>query len=86
MGQAGTKPLVQAARIEAALLWFFYLSVSSEIWTCSFDDIEDCDAAWGLLQRRPRPRSADWPGAYFASLHQETYDRGFDGVLASLLA
>ena len=82
MGQAGTKPQVQAARIEAALLWFFYLSVSSEIWTCSFDDIEDCDAAWGYYggaRDRSQPIGL---GAYIKALDQATYDRGYDAILA----
>ena len=82
MGQAGTKPLVQAARIEAALLWFFYLSVSSEIWTCSFDDIEDCDSAWGYFDGARERGQPIGLAAYFKSLHQETYDRGFDSILA----
>lgn len=82
MGQAGSKPQVQAARVEAALLWFFYLSVSSEIWTCSFDDIEDCDAAWGYFNGARDRGQPIGLGAYFMAQHQETYDRGFDGVLA----
>ncbi|HNN94364.1 MAG TPA: hypothetical protein PKI03_18935 [Pseudomonadota bacterium] len=82
LGQAGTKPQVQAARVEAALLWFFYLSVSSEIWTCSFDDIEDCDSAWGYFDGARERGQPIGLAAYFKSLHQETYDRGFDSILA----
>ncbi len=82
MGQAGSKPLVQAARIEAALLWFFYLSVSSEIWTCSFDDILDCDSAWGYFNGSREREHPIGLGFYIQALHQETYDRGFDGMLA----
>lgn len=81
-GQAGTKPQVQAARIEASLLWFFYLSVSSEIWTCSFDDIEDCDAAWGYYSGARDRSQPIGLGAYIKALDQATYNRGYDAILA----
>jgi hypothetical protein len=55
-GIAGTQPLVQAARLEAALLWFFYLSTMSEMWTCSFDDITDYDQARKLFESDPPVR------------------------------
>lgn len=81
-GIAGTKPIVQSARLEAALLWFFYLSIGSEVWTCSFDDIEDCDAAWGYFNgAHDRGQPAGF-AAYVKTLHQETYERGFDAILA----
>lgn len=81
-GLAGTKPLVQSARLEAALLWFFYLSINSEVWTCSFDDIEDCDAAWGYFNGSKDRAQPIGLGLYIKNLHQETYDRGFDSILA----
>lgn len=81
-GLAGTKARVQAARLEAALLWFFYLSQLSEIWTSSFDDIADTDATFGYFngaQPRANPLGL---GKVIKSIGQETYDRGFDGVAA----
>jgi hypothetical protein len=73
---------IQAARIEAALLWFMYLSTLSEVWTCSFDDIEDCDSMWAYLNGA-RPREAPIGlGKYIKDLGPMTYDRTFDGVLA----
>ncbi|HMY57493.1 MAG TPA: hypothetical protein PKL17_19630 [Pseudomonadota bacterium] len=81
-GIAGTKPLVQSARIEAALLWFFYLSPLSEEWTSTFDDIEDVDSAWGYLTGGTDRGSPIGIGQYIQSLDGETYDRAFDGVLA----
>ena len=45
-GIAGDKPLVQAARIEFGLLWFFYVSTLSEQWTCYYEALDDCDGVW----------------------------------------
>lgn len=81
-GLAGTKPRVQAARLEAALQWFFYLSVTSEIWTCSFDDLADCDSAWAYLNGSKAREAPIGLGATIRQLHPETYDRIFDGLLA----
>jgi hypothetical protein len=81
-GLTGTHMRVQAARLEASLLFFFYLSTTSEVWTCGFDDIEDCDAAWGYFngaQSRDKPIGL---GSYLKGLGQATYDRSFDGILA----
>jgi hypothetical protein len=44
-GTAGDAPAAQAGRIEAALVWFLHLSVTSEVWTCSFDKKNDCDSS-----------------------------------------
>lgn len=84
-GLTGEKPRVQAARIEAALMWFFYLSDISEIWTCSFSGTGDCDSCWGYFngakQRADAPVGA--VGRYIKKLSPETYDRAFDAVLAA---
>lgn len=81
-GIAGTKPQVQSARIEAALLWFFYLSSLSEVWTSSFDNAADVDSAWAYLSGTERSKPIGL-GQYFQQLDQETYDRAFDAVLAA---
>lgn len=81
-GIAGTKPIVQSARIEAALLWFFYLSSLSEIWTSSFDNAPDVDSFWGYLSGTERSKPIGL-AQYFQQLDQETYDRAFDAVLAA---
>jgi len=45
-GQTGTsQPWVEAARIEAALLWFLHLSVYKEANTCLLKE-KDCDSSW----------------------------------------
>lgn len=80
-GINGTDPRIQAARIEAALVWFFYISTTSEVWTCSFDDIEDCDAAWGYFNGAQPRESPMGIGKYFKGLDDETYQRSFDAIL-----
>lgn len=46
-GQAGEGvPEVHAARIDAALLWFLYLSVYKEARTCFSGAPQDCDSSW----------------------------------------
>ena len=78
----GTQPVVQAARIEAALLWFFYLSMTSEVWTCGFDDITDCDSAAGYYTQIS-PRSAPTGLArYVFRQGPQTHQRIYDALLA----
>ena len=81
-GIAGTKPIVQSARLEAALLWFFYLSTLSEVWTSSFDNAADVDSSFGYLSGTERGKPIGL-GLYFQQLHRETYERAYDAVLAS---
>ena len=85
-GIAGTKPIVQAARIETALLWFFYLSTRSEIWTCAFDDITDCDAAAAYYTQDPTGAGGRTKLLGIARyIHEQgpgTHDRIFDALLA----
>ena len=82
-GLAGKNARIQAARLEASLLWFFYLSVSSEVWTSSFDSIADVDSSYGYFngaQPRSMPQGL---GKVLQSLGQQTYDRSFDAVYSA---
>lgn len=81
-GSAGTQPRVQAARIEAALLWFLYLSVKSEVWTCSFDNLNDCDSAIGYYTQVSARGDPKGLATYFDALAPETHDRVYDALLA----
>jgi hypothetical protein len=82
-GLAGTQPRVQAARLEAALLWFFYLSTVSEVWTCSFDKKDDCDSALAYYNAfTPRGEVPQGIARYFKELSPESHERSFDGFLA----
>ncbi len=44
-GIAGTEPLINAHRIEAALIWFYYISSYKEAVTCA-TTAKDCDSSW----------------------------------------
>ncbi|MSP63202.1 MAG: hypothetical protein EXR72_23255 [Myxococcales bacterium] len=81
-GAMGDKPLTQAARIEAALLWFFYISPLSEIWssTSSVKDIDSMVAYYGGGFTRDNPIGL---GRYVKAIAPGTHDRVFDGLLAA---
>lgn len=80
-GTAGTDPLVQAARLEAALLWFLYLSPYKEAHTCT-ETPRDCDSAWAYYTGgEPRDGGLGMAG-YVRMLDLETHDRAWDGLLA----
>jgi hypothetical protein len=80
-GGRGETPVAQAARIEAGLTWFLYLSTLSEGNSCATKP-QDCDSAWAYysggtpreapagLARRIRARS------------EEAHQRAYDGTLA----
>ncbi len=81
--QGGVEPLSQSARIEAALLWFFYVSVLAEQGTCR-DTPEDCDSVWSHYNAALAENTTIQKGLgrYFKDLSEETHARVFDGVLA----
>jgi hypothetical protein len=81
--QGGVEPLSQSARIEAALIWFSYVSVLAEQGTCR-DTPEDCDSVWSHYNSALAVDSATQKGLgrYFKDLSDETHFRVFDGVLA----
>ena len=46
-GQTGERtPEIEAAKIDAAILWFLYLSVYKEATTCFSSAEKDCDSSW----------------------------------------
>ena len=79
----GLEPLSQSARIEAALIWFFYASVLAEQFTCR-DTPEDCDSVWSHYNSAKAVDSTMQTGLarYYQELSAETHSRVFDGVLA----
>lgn len=75
-------PNVHAARIEAALVWFSYLSVYKEAFTCVAVP-KDCDSSWAYYAGGAQADGdvigfAEIVRAYSPSTHQ----RIFDGILA----
>ena len=81
-GLARTEPRLQAARIEAALLWFFHLSLSSEVWTCSFNALGDCDSAMAYYSQMSERDAPQGLAKLVADLGPETHQRIFDAMLA----
>lgn len=81
-GEAGADPRVAAARVEAALLWFLWLSFYKEADGC-FSDPGQCDstsAYWGGQQDVSATPLGY--GATVRPLSEESFQRGWDAVLA----
>ncbi len=80
-GALGNEPIVNAAKIAAALQWFLYVSSIKEATTCAAK-AKDCDSSWAYYTGGT-PR--DTPIGLAADIDfwaPETHDRGYDGVLA----
>jgi len=80
-GLAGTEPLVQAAKIEATLLWFLYLSTHKEAVTCA-NTLRDCDSAFAYYTGNFQRDGGIGLAGYYRRLHPAAHDATFDGVLA----
>jgi hypothetical protein len=80
-GSAGTDLVANAARIEAALLWFLYLSPYKEAITCTTTPA-DCDSAWAYYTGGEDRAGGLGLAAYVSALDTETHDRIWDGLLA----
>jgi hypothetical protein len=81
-GAAGNAPRVQAARIEAAMVWFMWLSLYKESQGC-YADPKQCDSTssyWGGNQDVNAAPTGY--GRYVKTLSEESYKRGWDAVLA----
>ena len=81
-GNQGEEPEVNAARVRAGLLWFFYLSVYKEAYTCA-GKAADCDSHWayhnGAKQRDEDPIGL---GGEIKAASVAAYDKIFDAHLA----
>lgn len=81
---AGSATRVHAARIEAALLWFLYLSPYKESLTCSTTP-RDCDSAWAYYtggQVSPSASEQYGLARRVMALDPSTHARVWDGLLA----
>lgn len=77
-------PAVNAAKIDAAIEWFMYLSVIKEAtFSCPPADYAgDCDAAWGYYNGANDRGSPLGYGADVAAISSQTGERVFDGLAA----
>ncbi len=80
-GAAGEEPRVNAARIEAALVWFFYVSTHKETVTC-VQKSKDCDSSYAYYTGdRPRGEGIGLAD-YYRRLAPEAHEAVWDGLLA----
>ncbi len=80
-GISGVDPAKNAARIEAGLLWFLYVSVYKEATTCA-TTVADCDSSWAYYTGG-EPRSGGLGlSRYTLQRSPQAHDRVWDGLLA----
>jgi hypothetical protein len=80
-GSVGESPRVNAARVEASLLWFLYLSALSEVMSCT-QRPQDCDSCWAYYTGGT---ARDLPlglAKRVRELGAATHDRAYDATLA----
>lgn len=80
-GQAGVSPAVNAARIEAALLWFLYVSVYKEAVTCTTTK-RDCDSAFAYYTGDGERGAPEGLARSINAASTDGHSRTFDAVLA----
>jgi len=80
-GAKGETPRVQAARIEAALLWFLYVSPLSEVTSCASAP-KDCDSAWAYYTGGTAREAPLGLARYVRQLGPQTHERAYDAALA----
>lgn len=84
-GQSGQgDPAINAARIDAAIEWFMYLSVLKEAtFSCPPADYGgDCDAAWGYYNGATNRTNPLGYGGDVLAISPQTNERIFDGLAA----
>lgn len=86
---SGAEPQrVHAARIDASILWFLYISPYKESLSCSRGaDAKDCDSAWAYYTGQDATSSGDRGAgiglaAIIESIEPAAHDRVWDGLLA----
>ncbi len=80
-GSEGIDPVENAGRLEAALLWFFYVSSHKEATTCT-EVQADCDSSTGYYAGGQTREDAVGLGRYVKARSPEAHDRVWDGLLA----
>lgn len=80
-GAMGNNRVVNAAKINAAIQWFMYVSAIKESTTCT-DVPKDCDSGWAYYTGGTERAAPLGLAAEIDALAPETHDRAFDAVLA----
>ena len=81
-GALGKETVLNAARIEAGLLWFLYVSLNKEIETCGSEKKEDCDSVTAYYSGSQVRENPTGFGAYVKARSPQAHDRVWDGLLA----
>ncbi len=82
-GQMGEGiPEVHAARIQATLLWFLYISTYKEANTCFTNKAKDCDSSWAYYTGGFQRDGGIGMAAEVRMLSDTTHNRIFDGISA----
>lgn len=81
LGGRGEAPRLHAARIEAALLWFFYISAYSEVNTCTTTP-KDCDSAWAYYTGGTERCAPKGLARYVQEVAPQAHERAYDATLA----
>jgi len=79
-GSTGMDMPANAARVEAALLWFLHVSTYKEAYTCK-DAAKDCDSAWAYYGGGETAGEATGLAAYVKASEPGTHFRLFDALL-----
>ncbi len=80
-GSLGEDRMRNAARIEAALLWFLYVSVHKEALTCA-EVPKDCDSSYAYYTGGESRVTPMGMARYVDARSPQTHDRIWDGILA----
>lgn len=81
-GAVGNDPEINAARVEAALLWFLYVSSHKESISCAVA-AKDCDSSYAYYTGgAPRDEGLGLAG-YVVDLDPDVHDAVWNGILAS---
>jgi hypothetical protein len=80
-GAEGKDPVTNAARIEAALLWFLFVSPYKEARTCT-EVQKDCDSATGYYAGGQERDDAAGFARYVKARSVQAHERIWDGLLA----
>lgn len=80
-GAKGIDPTANALRLEAAFLWFFYISSFAEANSC-FEDLGDCDSASGYYSGSRTRDDSHGLAVYMKARSPQVHERVWDGLLA----
>ena len=82
-GATGKDPVLNAARVEAALLWFLFVSPYKETRTCATAQA-DCDSGWAYYTGGDDDRTLEGRGfaRYVRARSKQAHDAIWNGLLA----